>query len=56
MGTLPKALGGLRLLFVAINMFTKWMEAMLVVNITQDNNQIHVEYHLQIWCFKVGLN
>jgi transposase InsO family protein len=33
---LPRALGGFRFLFVAINTFTKWMEAMLVVNITQD--------------------
>jgi hypothetical protein len=35
-GVLPRALGGFRFLFVAINTFTKWMEAMPVVNITQD--------------------
>jgi transposase InsO family protein len=27
---------GFRLLFIAIDTFTKWMEVMLVVNITQD--------------------
>jgi hypothetical protein len=36
MGVLPRALGGFNFLFVAIDTFTKWMEAMLVVNITQD--------------------
>jgi hypothetical protein len=33
-GVLPRAPGGFRFLFMAINMFTKWMEAMPVVNIT----------------------
>jgi hypothetical protein len=33
---LPRAPGGFRFLFVTINTFTKWMEAMLVVNITHD--------------------
>jgi hypothetical protein len=31
---LPKAQGGYMLPFVAIDTFTKWMETMLVVNIT----------------------
>jgi hypothetical protein len=35
-GVLPRAPGGFRFLFVAIETFTKWMEAMLVVNITQE--------------------
>jgi hypothetical protein len=35
-GVLPRALGGFRFLFVAIDTFTKWMETMPVVNITQD--------------------
>jgi transposase InsO family protein len=35
-GILPRASGGLRFLFIAIDTFTKWMEAMPVVNITQD--------------------
>jgi hypothetical protein len=35
-GVLPRALGGFRFLFVAIDTFTMWMEAMSVVNITQD--------------------
>jgi transposase InsO family protein len=35
-GVLPKALGGFRFLFVAIDTFTKWMETMPVVNITYD--------------------
>jgi transposase InsO family protein len=35
-GVLPRAPGGFRFLFIVIDMFTKWMEAMLVVNITQD--------------------
>jgi hypothetical protein len=33
---LPKAPGGFRFLFVAIYTFTKWMEAILVVSITQE--------------------
>jgi hypothetical protein len=33
---LPRALGGFRFLFVAIDTITKLMEAMPVVNITQD--------------------
>jgi transposase InsO family protein len=36
MGVLPRAPGGFRFFFVAVDIFTKWMEAMLVVNITQD--------------------
>jgi hypothetical protein len=35
-GVLPKAPGGFRFSFIAIDIFTKWMEAMPVVNITQD--------------------
>jgi hypothetical protein len=35
-GILPRALGGFRYLFVRINTFTKWIEAMPVVNITQE--------------------
>jgi transposase InsO family protein len=35
-GILPRAPGGFRFLFIAINMFTKWMEVMPVVNITQE--------------------
>jgi hypothetical protein len=33
-GVLPRAPGGFRFLFVAIDTFTKWMEVMPVVNIT----------------------
>jgi transposase InsO family protein len=33
---LPRAPGGFRFLFVAINTFTKWMKAMSVVNNTHD--------------------
>jgi hypothetical protein len=33
---LPRAPGGFRFLFVTIDTFTKWMEAMTVVNITQE--------------------
>jgi hypothetical protein len=36
MGVLPRALGGFRFLFVTIDTFTKWMEAMPAINITQD--------------------
>jgi hypothetical protein len=36
MRALPKAPGGFMFLFVAINMFTKWMEAIPVINITQE--------------------
>jgi hypothetical protein len=35
-GILPRAPGGFRFLFVAIDTFTKWMEVMPVVNITQE--------------------
>jgi hypothetical protein len=35
-GILPRAPGGFRYLFVGINMFTKWIEAMPVVNIMQE--------------------
>jgi hypothetical protein len=35
-GALPRAPGGFRFLVVAIDMFIKWMEAMLVVNIMQE--------------------
>jgi transposase InsO family protein len=35
-GVQPRASGGFKFLFVAIDTFTKWMEAMPVVNITQD--------------------
>jgi hypothetical protein len=33
---LPRAPGGFRYLFIRINMFTKWIEDMLAVNITQE--------------------
>jgi transposase InsO family protein len=36
MGILPKAAGGFRFLFVVINTFTKWMQSMPVVNITEE--------------------
>jgi hypothetical protein len=35
-GVLPRAPRGFRFLFIAIDTFTKWVEAMPVVNITQD--------------------
>jgi transposase InsO family protein len=35
-GILPRAPGGFRFLFVGVDTFTKWMEATLVVNITQE--------------------
>jgi hypothetical protein len=35
-GAFPRAPGGFRFLFIAIDTFIKWMEAMPVVNITQD--------------------
>jgi transposase InsO family protein len=35
-GVLPSAPGRFIFLFVAIDMFTKWMKVMSVVNITQD--------------------
>jgi transposase InsO family protein len=36
MAILPRAPGGFRFLFVVIDTFIKWMEAIPVVNITQD--------------------
>jgi hypothetical protein len=36
MGILPRAPGGLRFLFIAIDTFTKWMEVMPVTNITEE--------------------
>jgi transposase InsO family protein len=50
-GVLPRAPGGFRFLFVAINTFTKWMEAMPVVNITQD---VEVKF-LQSIIYKFGM-
>jgi hypothetical protein len=35
-GMLPRAPGGYIFLFVTIDMFSKWMEAMIVVNITHE--------------------
>jgi hypothetical protein len=35
-GILPRAPGGFKFLFVAIDTFTKWMETMPAVNITHD--------------------
>jgi hypothetical protein len=35
-GVLPRAPGGFIFLFVTINTFTKWMEAMQVVNIMHE--------------------
>jgi transposase InsO family protein len=35
-GILPRAPGGFRYLFVGIDTFTKWIEAMPVVNIMQE--------------------
>jgi transposase InsO family protein len=35
-GVLPRALEGFRFLFITIDTLTMWMEAMPVVNITQD--------------------
>jgi hypothetical protein len=36
MGILPRAAGGFKFLFIVIDIFAKWMGAMLVVNITQE--------------------
>jgi transposase InsO family protein len=36
MGALPKAPGGFMFLFIAIDMFTKWMKAMSTINITHE--------------------
>jgi hypothetical protein len=36
MGVLPRAAGGFRYLFIGVDTFTKWMEAVPAVNITQD--------------------
>jgi hypothetical protein len=36
MGILPRVPGGFKYLFVGVDTFTKWMEAMPVVNITQE--------------------
>jgi transposase InsO family protein len=35
-GVLPRALGGFRYLFIRVDTFTKWMEVVPAVNITQD--------------------
>jgi hypothetical protein len=35
-GILPRAPGGFRYLFVGVDTFTKWMEVMPAVNITQE--------------------
>jgi hypothetical protein len=48
---LPKAPGGYRFLFIAIETFTKWMEANPIVNITQE---VAVKF-LQSIIFRVGV-
>jgi hypothetical protein len=35
-GILPRAPGGIRYLFIGVDTFTKWMEVVPIVNITQD--------------------
>jgi saccharopine dehydrogenase-like NADP-dependent oxidoreductase len=35
-GIMPRAPGGFRFLFILIDTFTRWMEVMPVVNITQE--------------------
>jgi hypothetical protein len=50
-GMLPKAPGGYRFLFIAIETFTKWMEANPIVNITQE---VAVKF-LQSIIFRVGI-
>jgi hypothetical protein len=35
-GILPRAPGGFRYLFIRIDTFTKWIEAIVVVNIMQE--------------------
>jgi hypothetical protein len=35
-GILPRALGGFKFLFIAIDTFTKWMKDMPVANINQE--------------------
>jgi hypothetical protein len=35
-GILPRAPGGFRYFFIRVNTFTKWMEVVPAVNITQD--------------------
>jgi hypothetical protein len=35
-GILPRAPGGFRYLFIRIDTFTKWIEAIMVVNIMQE--------------------
>jgi hypothetical protein len=35
-GIFPRAPGGFRYLFIGVDTFTKWMEAIPVVNITQE--------------------
>ena len=41
LGPFPRAVGGYRFLYVAIDKFTKWPEVTPVVNITKKNQQSH---------------
>ena len=41
LGLFPRAVGGYRFLYVAIDKFTKWPEVTPVVNITKKNQQSH---------------
>jgi transposase InsO family protein len=50
-GILPRAPGGFRYLFIRINMFTKWIEAMLAMNITQE---VAVKF-LQSIIYRIGV-
>jgi transposase InsO family protein len=51
-GILPRAPGGIRFLFIDIDTFTKWMEATLVVNITQEAS---VKFHKSI-IYRFGIS
>jgi hypothetical protein len=52
LGVLLRAPGGFRFLFVAIDIITKWMEVMSVVNITQE---VAVKF-LQSTIYKFGVS
>jgi transposase InsO family protein len=51
MGILPRAPGGFRYLFIEVDTFTKWMEAMPAINIT---HEVVVKF-LQSIIYKFGV-
>ena len=52
-GPLKKGLGGFTHLLVAVDKFTKWIEAKPITNMLGRGGQVLPRHHLSIWCSKL---